>query len=68
MVEQEFPSVQYFYNEQRRHGARIERYAARIPSASIWINCWRRLNENTLLVPISQVCSQLVHRKCARHH
>ena len=24
MVEQEFPSVQYFYNEQRRLGARVE--------------------------------------------
>jgi len=24
MVELEFPSIQYFYHEQRRHGARVE--------------------------------------------
>ncbi|MBZ5700671.1 MAG: aminotransferase class V-fold PLP-dependent enzyme [Acidobacteriia bacterium] len=51
----EFPSTQYFYNEQRRHGARIET----IPSADgIRLPLEKFLaaiDENTLLVPISQV-------------
>lgn len=55
MTELEFPSVQYFYNEQRRHGARIETVAA--PDA-IRIDLDKFLaaiDETTLLVPISQV-------------
>jgi kynureninase len=55
MVELEFPSIQYFYHEQRRHGARVEV----VPTPDdIRIDMERLLatiDENTLLVPISQV-------------
>jgi kynureninase len=55
MVELEFPSIQYFYQEQRRHGARVEV----IPTPDdIRIDLDRLLaaiDETTLLVPISQV-------------
>jgi len=55
MTELEFPSVQYFYHEQRRHGARVEL----LPSG----NAVRfdldaflaAIDETTLLVPISLV-------------
>ena len=55
MTELEFPSVQYFYHEQRRHGARVEL----VPSG----NAVRfdleaflaAIDETTLLVPISLV-------------
>src|SRR6202163_734208 len=55
MVELEFPSVQYFYNEQRRLGARVETIAA---ADNIRIDLDKLLaaiDETTLLVPISQV-------------
>jgi len=55
MVEPEFPSIQYFYHEQRRHGARVEV----VPTPDhIRIGLDRLLaaiDETTLLVPISQV-------------
>lgn len=55
MVELEFPSVQYFYHEQRRHGARVEV----VPTPDhIRIDLDKLLtaiDETTLLVPISQV-------------
>jgi kynureninase len=55
MTDLEFPSTQYFYNEQRRHGARI----ATIPSSDgIRLPLEKFLaaiDETTLLVPISQV-------------
>jgi kynureninase len=55
MVELEFPSIQYFYYEQRRHGARVEV----IPTPDdIRIDLEKLLaaiDETTLLVPISQV-------------
>jgi kynureninase len=55
MVELEFPSIQYFYHEQCRHGARVEV----IPTPDdIRIDLDRLLaaiDETTLLVPISQV-------------
>jgi kynureninase len=55
MVELEFPSIQYFYQEQRRHGARVEV----IPTPDhIRIDLEKLLaaiDETTLLVPISQV-------------
>lgn len=55
MADLEFPSIQYFYNEQRRNGARVEL----IPSGdSIRIDLDRFLaaiDETTLLVPISLV-------------
>jgi kynureninase len=55
MVELEFPSIQYFYHEQRRHGARVEL----VPTPDqIRIDMQKLLaaiDETTLLVPISQV-------------
>ena len=55
MTDLEFPSVQYFYHEQRRHGARVEL----LPSAnSVRFDLEALLaaiDETTLLVPISLV-------------
>jgi kynureninase len=55
MVELEFPSIQYFYQEHRRHGARVEI----VPTPdNIRIDLDKVLaaiDESTLLVPISQV-------------
>jgi len=55
MTDLEFPSVQYFYHEQRRNGARIEL----VPSSnSVRFDLDKFLaaiDQNTLLVPISQV-------------
>ena len=55
MVDLEFPSIQYFYNEQQRLGARIET----VPTPdNIRIDLEKLLaaiDENTLLVPISKV-------------
>jgi len=55
MTELEFPSVQYFYHEQRRHGARVEL----LPSAdSVRFDLeafLTAIDESTLLVPISLV-------------
>src|ERR1700732_1548374 len=55
MVKQEFPSVQYFYNEQRRHGARIETVRSADPIRVDLDKLLAAIDENTLLVPISQV-------------
>ena len=55
MVELEFPSIQYFYHEQARFGARVE--VVKTPDA-IRIDLDKVLaaiDETTLLVPISQV-------------
>jgi len=55
MTDMEFPSIQYFYHEQRRNGARVEL----VPSPDgIRIGLERFLaaiDETTLLVPISLV-------------
>src|SRR5271168_1332253 len=55
MAELEFPSIQYFYHEQSRYGARVEV----IPTPdNIRIDLEKFLaaiDETTLLVPISQV-------------
>ena len=55
MTELEFPSVQYFYHEQRRHGARVEL----VPSGnSVRFDLepfLSAIDETTLLVPISLV-------------
>jgi kynureninase len=55
MTDLEFPSVQYFYHEQRRHGARVEL----VPSGnSIRFDLEpfvAAIDETTLLVPISLV-------------
>ena len=55
MTDLEFPSVQYFYHEQRRHGARVEL----VPSGnSIGFDLepfLAAIDETTLLVPVSLV-------------
>ncbi|HYK91098.1 MAG TPA: aminotransferase class V-fold PLP-dependent enzyme [Acidobacteriota bacterium] len=55
LVELEFPSIQYFYHEQRRLGARVEVIPApdgiRIDLDALLA----AIDETTLLVPISQV-------------
>jgi kynureninase len=55
MTDLEFPSVQYFYHEQRRHGARVEL----LPSGdSVRFDLeafLAAIDERTLLVPISLV-------------
>ena len=55
MVDLEFPSVQYFYNEQRRQGARIETVANADPIRIDIDKLLAAIDETTLLVPISQV-------------
>src|SRR5438034_1571756 len=55
MVELEFPSIQYFYHEQRRHGARVEVVPA-LDNVRIDLDkLLAAIDETTLLVPISQV-------------
>jgi kynureninase len=55
MTDLEFPSVQYFYHEQRRHGAKVEL----VPSGNaVRLDLEKFLaaiDETTLLVPISLV-------------
>ncbi len=55
MVDLEFPSVQYFYNEQRRHGARVETVANTDTIRIDLDKLLAAIDETTLLVPISQV-------------
>jgi len=55
MVELEFPSVQYFYHEQRRHGARVEVVPTPDHIRMDLDKLLAAIDETTLLVPISQV-------------
>jgi len=55
MAELEFPSVQYFYHEQRRHGARVEVVATPDHIRIDLDKLLAAIDETTLLVPISQV-------------
>ena len=55
LVELEFPSIQYFYHEQRRHGARVEVVPAPDPVRIDLDKVLAAIDEHTLLVPISQV-------------
>jgi len=55
MVELEFPSIQYFYHEQRRHGARVEVVPALDRVRIDLDKLLAAIDETTLLVPISQV-------------
>jgi kynureninase len=55
MSELEFPSIQYFYHEQRRHGARVEVVPAPDPIRIDLGKFLAAIDETTLLVPISQV-------------
>ncbi len=55
MVELEFPSIQYFYHEQRRLGARVEVVPARDGVRIDLQSLLAAIDETTLLVPISLV-------------
>jgi kynureninase len=55
MTDLEFPSVQYFYHEQRRNGARIELVPSNDPVRFDLDKFLAAIDETTLLVPISQV-------------
>jgi len=55
MVELEFPSIQYFYHEQRRLGARVEVIPAPDHIRVDLDKLLAAIDETTLLVPISQV-------------
>jgi kynureninase len=55
MTDLEFPSIQYFYHEQRRNGARIELVRSTDPVRLNLDAFLAAIDETTLLVPISQV-------------
>jgi kynureninase len=55
MTDLEFPSIQYFYHEQRRNGARVELVASNDPVRFDLDKFLAAIDERTLLVPISQV-------------
>jgi kynureninase len=55
MTDLEFPSIQYFYHEQRRNGARIELVPSNDPVRFDLDKFLAAIDQNTLLVPISQV-------------
>jgi len=55
MTELEFPSIQYFYHEQARHGARVELVSAADPVRFDLEKFLAAIDETTLLVPISLV-------------
>jgi kynureninase len=55
MVELEFPSIQYFYHEQRRVGARVEVVATPDQIRIDLEKLLAAIDETTLLVPISLV-------------
>ncbi|HLZ52638.1 MAG TPA: aminotransferase class V-fold PLP-dependent enzyme [Candidatus Acidoferrum sp.] len=55
MTDLEFPSIQYFYHEQRRNGARVELVPSSDPVRIDLDKFLAAIDETTLLVPISQV-------------
>jgi kynureninase len=55
MTDLEFPSIQYFYHEQRRNGARIELVPSNNSVRFDLDKFLAAIDQNTLLVPISQV-------------
>jgi len=55
MTELEFPSIQYFYHEQARHGARVEIVPTTDPVRFDLEKFLGAIDETTLLVPISLV-------------
>jgi kynureninase len=55
MTDLEFPSIQYFYHEQRRKGARVELVPSNDPVRFDLDKFLDAIDESTLLVPISQV-------------
>jgi len=55
MTDLEFPSIQYFYHEQRRNGARVELLPSDDSVRFDLDKFLAAIDETTLLVPISQV-------------
>lgn len=55
LTDLEFPSIQYFYHEQRRHGARVELVPSDDPVRFDLQKFLDAIDETTLLVPISLV-------------
>ena len=55
MTDLEFPSIQYFYHQQRRNGARIELVPSNDSVRFDLDKFLAAIDQNTLLVPISQV-------------
>src|SRR5246127_5928465 len=55
MTDLEFPSIQYFYHEQRRLGARVDLVPSSDPVRIDPDKFLAAIDETTLLVPISQV-------------
>ncbi len=55
MTDLEFPSIQYFYHEQRRQGARVELVASSDPVRFDLDKFLAAIDDTTLLVPISLV-------------
>ncbi len=55
MTDLEFPSIQYFYHEQRRLGARVELVPSLDPIRIDLEKFLAAIDESTLLVPISLV-------------
>jgi kynureninase len=55
MTDLEFPSIQYFYQAQRRLGARVELVPSRDPISFNLDEFLAAIDESTLLVPISLV-------------
>ncbi len=66
LVDMEFPSILYFYQEQQRHGARIEIVNSpdgiRIPLEKLLA----AIDEQTLLVPVSHVLFRSAYIQDAR--
>jgi len=61
MTDLEFPSIQYFYHEQRRLGARVELVASIDPVRLNLEKFLAAIDESTLLVPISLVLFRSAH-------
>jgi kynureninase len=55
LTDLEFPSIQYFYHEWRRNGAKVELVASGDPVRFDLSKFLDAIDETTLLVPISQV-------------
>src|SRR5215472_9987621 len=55
MTDLEFPSIQYFYHEQRRHGARVDLVKSDDPVRIDTEKFLAAIDETTLFVPISHV-------------
>jgi kynureninase len=55
LTDLEFPSIQYFYHEWRRNGAKVELVASGDPVQFDLSKFLDAIDETTLLVPISQV-------------